>query len=203
MPVTRYSLGATVRLYVDITGVTGQSPVVGVQRTADGRWFQASDNTWQLTLVENPAVPLDAVKLPGRYYFDFDQSLDDLEGSRAYIVKKWNYSGTLFSEFEDIVFGPLAGTTEPELCSVQGTIYDAQGKPVQNHIVRAILVPIYKDALGRTVESDRVVATYTNELGDFDLPLVRGGTFKLEIPGVGYARKVIIPDQSSVLFTDL
>ena len=205
--VSRHSRGDIVRLYLDIVaagaGVISQGPSTAILRRADDMWFQVSDGLWVPTKVENTMAETDSVNLPGRYHFDFDQSKDLLSDSTDYVVKKLNAAGTLVLEYEDLAFGPLAGAAALELCSVQGTIFDAQGKPLQNKIVRATMVPVFKDGLGRTVESDRVVATYTNELGDFDLQLVRGGTFRLEITAVGYDRKVVIPDQSSVLFTDL
>lgn len=205
--LSRHSRGDTVRLYLDIiaagAGVIGQAPTVAIQRVQDSSWFQVSDGTWQPTKVENAMSELDATNLPGKYYFDFDQSLDLLEASTEYTVKKTNAAGTLALEYEQLAFGPLAAAVALELCSVQGTIYDAQGKALPNQIVRATMIPVYRDSLGRAVESDRLVATYTNESGDFDLPLIRGGTFRLEIPAIGYDRKVVTPDQSSALFTDM
>lgn len=204
---SRHSRGATVRLTLDLisagAGVIGQAPTIAIQRLADSKWFQESDGTWQATIVENAMTPTDAVNLPGRYHLDFDQSLDVLAGSTEYTVKKTNTGAPLAQEYEDLVFGPLAGAAALELCSVQGSIATAQGVPLENILVRATLQPVFNDALGRTVQSDRVVATYSNELGDFDLSLVRGGIFRLEIPEVGYDRKVTIPNQASVIFTEL
>lgn len=204
---SRHSRGSIVRLFLDIlaagAGVISQNPSVAIQRLADGKWLDATDSTWASTKVENAMSESDSVSLPGRYHFDFDQSLDVLSGSVEYIAKKVNVAGTIALEYEDLVFGPLAATTALELCSIQGTIFTPQGDPSNNDLVRATLVPVFKDDLGRTIQSDRVVATYTNELGDFDLPLIRGGTFRLEIPSVGYDRKICVPDQATVLFSDL
>lgn len=204
---SRYSRGSVARLFLDIvsggTGVIGQSPTAAIQRVSDSMWFKASDGTWVSSPVNNPMTQTDTTNLPGRYHFDFDQSLDPVQGEAEYIVKKHNASGTPKLEYEDLVFGSLASSRAPELCSVQGTVYGGQGEPRENILVRATLIPVYKDGLGRVIESDRVIATHTNELGDFDLPLVRGGTFRLEVEHVGYDRKVVIPDQASVLFTDL
>ena len=204
---SRHSRGKIVRLFLDIVaagaGVPGQTPSIAIQRRIDSQWFQVSDGLFVPTKVENPMTATSAANLPGRYHFDFDQSLDLVSNSKEYIVKKQNFAGMLVLEYEDLVFGPLPGADELQLCSVQGSIYGAQGRPKVNAHVRAILEPVYKDAIGRVVESDRVVSAYTNGTGDFDLPLVRGGTFRLEIDAVGYDRKVLIPDQASVLFTDL
>lgn len=205
--ISRHSLGSVARLYLDIisagVGLNGETPFLSIQRVSDSMWFQSSDDTWQPTIVSNPASPTDAVNLPGRYHFDFDQSKDPVEGSTQYIVKKTNGGANARLEYEDLAFGPLAGSVGLDLCSVQGTISTAQGEPQQNILVRATLEPVFSDALGRTVEGDRPVVTYTNELGDFDLPLVRGAIFRLEIDAVGYNRRITVPDQASILFTDL
>lgn len=204
---SRHSRGEIVRLYLDIVvagvGEIGLSPTIAIQRRANGEWFQASDGTFVPTKVENPMTETSVANLPGRYHFDFDQSLDLITDSDEYIVRKSSAAGTIALEYEDLVFGPLAGAATLETCSVQGSISDAQGRPRENVIVRAVLEPVFKDGLARVVESDVAITTYTNGVGDFDLPLVRGGTFRLEIDAVGYDRKVIIPDQASVLFTDL
>lgn len=203
----RYSLGDTVRLYLDIfdsnAGVISQSPKCAIQRISDGKWLQSSDGSWQTSIVENDMTQLDSVKLPGRYYFDFDQELDTETGSTAYIARLTNTAPYLRIEYQDLEFGPLAAAAAINLCSVQGVIYTAQGEPQPNVLVRATLVPVFSDAVGRAIVADAVVGTHTNELGEFDLQLVRGGVFRLEISAVGYDRKITVPDQASVLFTDL
>lgn len=204
----RFTLGSVARLNLDIVtagaGIISQSPTVALQRRADNKWFQASDGSWQVNIVENAMVQTDSVNLPGRYHFDFDQNFDDEPDSVEYVAKKTNTGGSLdVLEYDDLVFGPLAGAMAPELCSVQGFIYDTAGVPVRNEIVRAVLRPVFADNLGRAAQSDKTASTYTNDLGAFDLPLVRGGVFRLEIPGIGFDRKVTIPNQPSVLFTDL
>ncbi len=204
---SQYSFGATARLYLDIVtagaGVISQTPTIAIRRVLDDAWFQASDGTWQTTVVQNDMTQLDSVNLPGRYYFDFDQALDDEPDSAAYIVLKTNLGASARLEYEDLIFGALAAATAPALCTVQGSIFTPQGAPVANVLVQATLMPTFLDAQGRTVQSERVISTYSNGQGDFDLPLVRGGVFRLQISAVGYDRKVTIPDQDTVLFTTL
>lgn len=203
----RYSLGSVARFYLDViaagVGVISQSPTIAIRRIADGLWFENSSGTWVGTKVENAMTETDSVNLPGRYEFDFDQSLDLLAGSKDYLVKKSNAIGTVVLEYGVAAFGPMSGSASPELCSVQGTIYTPQGERQQNALVRATLEPVLTDGQARAFVADRVLATYTNELGDFDFPLIRGGIFRLEIESVGYNRRVTIPDAASVLFTDL
>jgi len=204
---SRHSRGATVRLFLDIiaagAGVIGQSPTTAIQRKADGMWLEQSSGTWVPTPVGNPMTQTDSVNLPGRYHFDFDQSLDLLSASTEYTARKVSDSGTLALDYEDLVFGPLAGVVALGLCSIQGTVFNIEGGPAKNTLVRATIIPIYKDSLGRGVQSSLVAATYTNEQGDFDLPLVQGATARLEVSAIGYDRKIVVPSQASVLFTDL
>ena len=205
--LNRYSRGSTARLYFDIVaagvGITGLSPRIAIERTADGSYFQVSDETWQPTLVENDMTETNAVRLPGRYHFDFDQSLDELEGSTEYTVKKVSDATTVALEYETAIFEPLAATAAPGLCSVQGTLLTGQGDPLVAEIVRATLVPVYKDDIGRGYQSDTVYMTFTGPTGDFQLPLVQGGVFRLEIQAIGFDRRVTIPAQASALFTDI
>lgn len=202
----RHSRGELVRLYLDIivagVGSVDKHPVIAIRRVIDNKWFQVSDGTWQSTLVDNAMSETDFTNLPGRYHFDFDQALDLAEGSTRYVVKKVN-SGPAVLEYEDLVFGQLAGAIAAGLCSVQGTVLSGQADPIAAQVVRATLIPVFKDALGRTAQSDRVLLAFTDSDGDFDLPLIQGATYRLEVPGVGYDRKVLIPAQPSVLFTDL
>lgn len=204
---SRHSLGDTVRLYLDIVeagdGVVALAPTIAIQRTFDDAWYQASDATWQPTIVENAMTQTHVTFLPGRYHFDFDQSHDDEPGSGRYIVKKRHASSPERLEYEDLVFGPLAGATRLAMCSVQGTIVGADGVPAQSALVRATMIPVFTDGLGRTVQSERIITAFTTQTGDFDLALPRGVRFRLEIPSVGYDRKVLIPDEASVLFTAL
>ena len=203
----RFALGSVARLNLDIVtagaGILSQAPTAAIKRLSDGKWFQVSDGTWQSTIVENLMTQTDSVNLPGRYHFDFNQALDLVAASSSYVAKLKNTGASARLEYMDLVFGAMAAVDSMALCSVQGTVISNQGDPVVNTLVKASLQPVYTGGLGRTVESGRTAVTYTGHDGSFDLPLVRGGIFRLEIDAVGYDRKVTIPDQSSVLFTDL
>lgn len=205
MQTTR-SLGDIVRLTLNLVadgvGATAQTPTMAIQRHADGRWFRVSDDTWQVTIVNNPMVQTNASDLPGRYHLDFDHSMDDL-GSRLFLVKKVNAGSPAALEYEDLEFGPVAGAVAPDMCAVTGTIYTAAGRAARTEHVRATLVPVFMDELGRGIQSDRVVLVATNENGDFSISLVQGATYRLEIPSIGFDQKVTIPEEATTLFTDL
>lgn len=205
--IDRYPLGGVARLAFDIinnnAGVTAQLPVIVIQRVADGKWFQASDDTWQATPVENDMVEADALNLPGHYYFDFDQALDTLEQSKSYLVKLRNPGGTARLEYRSIEFGGMPNAADLQLCSVLGSVVDLGAKREPNVKVEAQLYPVMLEGAGRAVRNDVLVHTYTDANGEFELPLVRGATCRLIIEAIGYDRKVVIPDQASVEFTDL
>jgi hypothetical protein len=203
----RYSLGSVARLYLDLvsagSGVISQSPTVAIQRVKDGKWLQASDGSWQVTIVDNPMTATSTPFLPGRYQFDFDQSLDALTASTDYIAKFVNAGVPLHLEYRDLLFGPVTAAARPALCAVTGTVLSTQGEPVGNVAVKATLVPLLNLGAGRAVDHTKIAVAYTNLQGDFELPLVRGGTFRLEIDAIGYDRKVTVPDQPSALFINL
>jgi hypothetical protein len=204
--IDRFPLGDVARLSLDIisgaTGLTGESPTVAIRRRLDGKWFDVSVGLWQTTIVQNPMTETDSVNEDGRYHFDFNQALDLLEGSHSYVVRFRNTGTNARLLYQDIEFGPLSAAATPQLCSITGLVLSMQGKPVANALVRATLQPVYADSLGRTIQTE-LVQTYSNDVGAFGLSLVRGVTARLEIESVGYDRKVVVPDQSSVLFTDL
>lgn len=204
------AIGSTAKLYLSLInsskdGLINESPTVAIQRLVDSKWFQASDKTWQTTIVENPMTQLDTVNLPGLYVFDFDQSADDKGSGRpTYIAKMFNSGSNKALRYEELVFGGAPPrTSAPNLCEVSGSIFTPQGEPAPNILVRATLVPLFKDGAGRSIQSRQVTSTHTDQNGDFAVSLVRGGTFRLEIEAIGYQKKVTIPDQSSVQFTDL
>lgn len=205
--IERFPLGATARFFNDIiaagVGVAAQEPTIAIRRQSDGKWFQLSDASWQTTVVEHLMAPTDVTNLPGRYHFDFDQALDTMVASTMYVVTLKNLGSYARLEYRDVGFGPMAAVENMTLCSVQGSIVSVQGDPIVNVPIRATLVPVFLGGLGRAVENGRIAVAYTDYAGNFDLPLVRGGIFRLEIGTVGYDRKVTIPDLASVLFTDL
>jgi hypothetical protein len=203
----RASLGGLTTLYLDIVasgaGVTAESPRIAIRRVADGSWFDALTGSWAGAIVLNAMTEVSSANLPGLYSFNFPQALDEVAGSRDYVIRFSNTGANALAEYKLLEFGPISIASELDLCSVEGVISDPQGKLLANRMVRATLVPVYTDGQGRAVSSDNVVHTYTDGNGGFQLPLVRGATFRLEIDAVGYDRKVVIPDQSEVIFTDL
>jgi hypothetical protein len=97
----------------------------------------------------------------------------------------------------------LTDVVEPDLCAITGTLFTATGRRAPNSLVRATVIPVASDALGRGYQNVEVVHVYSDSQGEFELSLVRELNVRLEIPDIGYDRKVCVPDQASVLYTDL
>lgn len=203
--IERFSRGQVATFRLDLissgTTTTGASPVAAVKRLSDGKWFKASDNTWQVSPFDNPMTETSQTDLPGRYHFDFDQTQDAVEDSVDYIVRMKNSTTTLV--YVDASFAPLSAATMPSLCAIQGSLVGLQGGPVRNALVRATLIPVALDPQNRGVETTRVVQTYSNDSGDFQISVVRGVTIRLEIDAIGYDRKLEVPDLASADFVNL
>jgi hypothetical protein len=202
----RFSIGSVARLYWDLIGggvpQTGQVPTIGIWRRADAAWFNAASGLFQPAAVANPMVELDAVNLPGRYYFDFDHS-KDLLVSTEFALKKTLSGAPPALAYEDIAFGPLPAASLPGLCSIQGTVMSADGRRLGGSLVQVTLIPVLTDALGRGYQADAILRTRTAADGSFDLPVVQGATVRVEIRDIGYDRRALVPSQPSVLFTSL
>src|SRR5579863_2407453 len=160
----RFSIGSVARLYFDLivsgAGQTNQVPMISIQRGHDGYWFNETTQSFGLPMVTNTMRPLDAANLPGRYYFDFDHATDLLV-SREFVVKKANAGPPPALAYDDLCFGKLPAARAPALCSIQGTLVSATGKPLANALVQATVIPVFADALGRGLQSDTPVRTYS------------------------------------------
>lgn len=93
-----------------------------------------------------------------------------------------------------------------EVCTVQGTLINANGQVLAGVGVRA--VPVSENGVHVFTAEDELVthesvATQTNENGVFSINLVRGIECVITIDAMGYAKKVTIPDQPSCLLKDL
>jgi hypothetical protein len=202
----RYARGATARLFLNVVinavPYTGELPTAAVRRVADSRWFQASDKSWQVAIVNNSMAELDAVNEPGRYFLDFDQSSDVITGSLSYRAKLVNTGAHAMLEYQDLAFGPLGSAVPPVMCAIQGTLFGMGGGPLVNAMVRATLVPTFTDRLGRGIE-EALIETFSDATGSFSLAVVQGAVIRLEIDAIGYDRRVTVPASSSVVFTTL
>lgn len=201
-----FPLGSVARLYFTLVnnggGRTGLSPTIAIQRSRDGRWFDAPSGLFQAAYATSPMLELDAANLPGRYYFDFDHG-KDLTVSSWFIVKQQSVGPIPALSYQDLYFGAPPAVTAPGLCSIQGALFGADGQPLAGALVQATLIPVFADALGRGFQADAIVRTYSGADGAFDLPVVQGATIRFEIRAIGYDRRALVPSQPSALFTRL
>jgi len=89
-----------------------------------------------------------------------------------------------------------------DLCTVFGTIYGIDGKPVQEAevVANVIEVPSFHETM-EIVFGIEPVKVLTNESGQFYINLVKGSKVTLNIPIIGYKRDVFIPgDTDSINF---
>lgn len=201
-----FSRGSVAKLFLEITasgvGQTGESPTVSIQRLSDGLWLDPNTNTFVVTRQEAALVQVDATNLPGLYSFDFDHTIDTTL-SQEFVARFTNTGANALTEHAKIMFGKITDTVNAETCNITGTIFTAAGARAPNTLVRATIIPVASNSLGQGFQNVEVITTYTDSLGEFDLTLARGLNAKLEIEDIGYDKKVCVPDQATVLFTDL
>jgi len=206
LEVERYSRGSTARLFLEILasgiGQTNESPTVAIQRQSDGQWLDIATSAFVPTIQEAALTELDQATLPGLYYFDFDHTVD-LTASEGFVVRFKNLGANALIDHSHVLFGQLTDSVNPEMCSITGTLFTATGLRAANSLVRATVVPVKTDDLGRGYQNSDIISTYSDVQGEFTLSLVRGLNILLDIVDIGYSRKVCVPDSATALFTTL
>jgi len=100
--VEQHDVDDTVRIGVNITynrePVTGQVPSVIIQRMSDSLFFDGS--SFMSSRNELKMTESDRYNLPGRYHYDFDQSVDGIEeeylmrlkntGTYKFVADEWH-----------------------------------------------------------------------------------------------------------------
>lgn len=206
----RYPIGSTVNLDLTITasgaGVTAETPTCIVQRLSDGYYHDATQLTgaqFAAGFYENAMTEVDSANLPGLYRFSFVHA-EDSTASELFFVRFVNLGGNALTQDSTVAFGPLRTATALSLCNLYGSIVDINGDPDGQKPVRLSILPntILTTGAKSGISVDRV-DTFTDENGDFSVDLIRGLTVRLQMPSIGYDRKIVIPDASSVNFADL
>lgn len=203
VPEIRHAVGETIRLHVSLSA-TGLSPTVRIRRKSDGKYFNGSIaiplDPFQVAVFDNPMFELATAQLPGVYYFDFPQARDT-QGLSSYLVRMAN---TTPAEKQDLVLltGPFVSAAARPECVIFGTLLDPLQEPRRNVQVKATVIPIATIAPATGVTLDEVIAT-TDENGEFSLSLIQGLRIRLEIPIIGYDKRVQVPAAASVDFTTL
>ncbi len=93
-----------------------------------------------------------------------------------------------------------------DVCTIHGTIIDANGKPqaatgVRVHVTSDNNASIFT-AAGELVGRN-AISTITDENGYFSMNVVRGLQCVVTVDVLGFAKKVTIPDQPTCQLKDL
>jgi hypothetical protein len=204
----RHPVGELIRLQTALivagAGVPGASLAAIIKRLGDGKFFNGSISApadpFQTAVYLNSMSQLDAVNLPGVYKFDFPQARDPL-GLQDYAVRMLCVS-PMFTEDLILRTGPQIATLAPTLRNVFGTLFDGSGQCLINQVVRANVIPVSTPSAGVGI-GEFLAAVSTDATGFFQLPLIRGVRVRLEIPAIGYDKRVLVPAASSADFTTL
>lgn len=94
-----------------------------------------------------------------------------------------------------------------ETCSVTGEIRRADGEPIEGSVVSAWIKSRADDkggqiASGVGVTSDPV-QVFSGEDGTFQIPLLRGGVFLIEIPDINLRKEIAVPSVDTIELKDL
>lgn len=206
----RFPISATINLDLTIetagAGITGETPVAVIDRLSDGFFYDGAlvgGSRFTATYATNAMTEVDSVNLPGLYRYQFDHE-EDLTASEYFFVRLLNTGANARIDDQTIAFGPLRTAISPDLCALYGSVLDINGQPDINKNVRVSILPNTVLTTGSKpgVSVDRI-EMFTDSNGGFSIDLIRGLTIRLQIPSIGYDKKIAIPDASSVNFADL
>jgi hypothetical protein len=206
----RFPISATARLDLTIqtggAGITGQTPVAVIRRLTDNFYYDGAlvgGSRFTATYATNAMTEVSSANLPGLYRYQFPHE-EDLTSSEYFFVRLLNTGGNARIDDQTIAFGQLRTATAPELCALYGSVLDINGQPDINKNVRVSILPntILTTGSKPGVSVDRI-EMFTDSNGGFSIDLIRGLTIRLQIPSIGYDKKIAIPDASSVNFADL
>ena len=206
----RHPIGSTVNLDLTVqaggTGVTGETPTCIVQRLTDGFYHDSTQLTgaqFASAFFANAMSEVDDVNFPGLYRFQFNH-LEDLTGSGMFFVRFVNTGANALLLDQTIAFGALQSAVAPQLCNLYGTVLDINSNPDLNKPVRLSIIPnTILTTIGQPGMSVDRIDTFTDANGQFSIDVIRSLTVRLQIPSMGYDRKIVIPNAASANFADL
>lgn len=184
---------AAVHLAADWTPVATGTMYCVVRLESDGKYWDSDDDTWQAAPVAWPeathtqaggwlfALPLAAIagKSGDKLHFAFT---DDLDESLATTV-------CLGGEH-------YIHTGSANLCTIYGTVRDAEGEPLIGSEVDAYAYTTPQVVSGIQM-GKRIAHTPTNAVGYFELDLERGASVRFSIPDAGRDETLTVPDAAS------
>lgn len=99
--------------------------------------------------------------------------------------------------YERHIFGGLNTVSQPQLCTVYGTLIDVSGKPLAGQKVEAFL-----NRSGFFTHKAGLIGyastTLTDGTGYFELPLVVGLDVTINVPIIGFTTRGVVPNAVSV-----
>jgi len=82
-------------------------------------------------------------------------------------------------------------------CEIRGTIQGLDGAPVAESQVRAVVQLTDQDQSGQFVSgigaTSEPIVVFTDDLGEFSLPVLQGAVIEIEIPAINLRKLVTVP----------
>lgn len=206
----RHALGSTAIIYwtLDSAGVgaTGQSPTVTLQRVTDSKYYDdslASGSRFAVAVKTNAMTEVDATNFPGLYKYVFPHT-EDATGSEFFLVRFKNAGTPVKLAHEELGFGKLRSASVASLCNLYGTVVDVSKNSVHNALVRVSILPNnFLSTAAKEGVATGALDVRTDASGEFGIDLLQGLVVRLEIPAIGYDKKITIPASASVNFATL
>lgn len=100
-----------------------------------------------------------------------------------------------------------AGPPSPPVCTLFGTVVDADGSPNTNVVIRVTITSAKATKDGQLVGNLGVtsnqIEAFTDDAGFFEVTILQGACVNLEIPSIELEQEVTVPAQASVDFQEL
>lgn len=94
-----------------------------------------------------------------------------------------------------------------DTCTITGTILYADGSPTTNAHIVARIASTEQDQGGQVLGGVGVVSdpveTFTEDDGSFQIVLIQGGQYRLEIPFINLRKTILVPAEATADFSSL
>lgn len=94
-----------------------------------------------------------------------------------------------------------------DTCTISGTILNADGTPNSDvHVVARVAsteVDQGGQVLGGVGVTSDPIEVFTENDGTFEIVLIQGGTYRLEIPFINLRKDILVPAADTADFADL
>lgn len=94
-----------------------------------------------------------------------------------------------------------------DTCTISGTILYADGNPTTSAHVVARIESTEQDQGGQVLGGAGIVSdpveAFTEDDGSFQIVLIQGGRYRLEIPFINLRKTILVPTEPTANFVDL